>query len=293
MNRKRRLLAIGGLVVLVALSGCSILGGGEISQSELTKNASYDWDSDVNASYNVTKKPLLSFSSDTYQATITVQNQSTISIHRESLLRGDQPISIKSLQFEFPNESAVNETRENVTIIERTADGPVVDARHPNLTAVEQSDETEIRLPAKNGTVGYTAEWGGAGGLGSGPRTWRVRTPVEGSHNVTMPKGARTSIPLLSSTAPGGHETTVEDNRVRLHWDDLSSNTISIRYYLVRDLYLFGVLLVIAIAVGSGGAAYYYRQIQQAREKRQEVGLDVEQDDDDDLGDDGPPPGVR
>jgi hypothetical protein len=293
MSRNRRLLAIGGLVVLVALSGCSIFGGGEISDSELNKNASYNWDTEVNASYNVTTDPLLSFSADEYQAVITVQNQSTLSIHRESLLRGDQPVAIEALQFEFPNESAVNETRENVTVINRTADGPVVDARHPNLTAIEQSDETEIRLPTDNGTVGYTAEWGGAGGLGSGPRTWRVRTPVEGSHNVTMPEGARTDIPLLSSTAPGGHSTSVENDRERLHWDDLSSNTISLRYYLLRDLYIFGGLLVIGITVGLGGATYYYRQIQQAREKRQEVGLDVEQDEDDDLGDDGPPPGVQ
>jgi hypothetical protein len=293
MSRKRRLLAIGGLVVLVALSGCSIFGGGEISDSQLNKNASYSWDTDVNASYNVTKEPLLSFSSDEYRAVITVRNQSTVSVHRESLIRGDQPVSIEALQFEFHNESVLNETRENVTVIERTDDGPVVDARHPNLTAIEQSDETEMRLPADNGTVGYTAEWGGAGGLGSGPRTWRVRTPVDGSHNVTMPKGARTAIPLLSATAPGGHSTTVENDRERLHWDDLSSSTISVRYYLLRDLYIFGGLLVIGIAVGGGGAAYYYRQIQQAREKRQEVGLDVEQDDDDDVGDDGPPPGVR
>lgn len=292
MSRRRRLLALGGLAVLVALSGCSVFGGGEISDSALNKNASYNWDTQANASYNVTTDPLLSFSSDEYRAVITVQNQSTVSVHRESLIRGDQPVAIEALQFEFHNESALNETRENVTVIERTADGPVVDARHPNLTAIEQSDETEMRLPADNGTVGYTAEWGGAGGLGSGPRTWRVRTPVEGPHNVTMPKGARTAIPLLSSTAPGGHSTTVENNRERLQWEELDSGTVSVRYYLLRDLYIFGGLLLLGLTAGAGGAAYYYRQIQRAREKRQEVGLDVEQEDDD-TGNNGPPPGLR
>jgi hypothetical protein len=272
--RRRRLLAVVGLIVLVFMSGCSLFGGGEISESELTKEANYTWETGVNASYNVTTEPLLSFSSDEYKAVIAVENQSTVSIHRESLFRGDQPIGIESLQFRFPNETVVN-------------------ASHQNLTAVEQSGETEIRLPASNGTVGYTAEWGGASGLGSGPRTWRVQTPVEGSHRVIMPDGARTSIPLLSAVNPGGYDSTVEDDRTRLQWEELGSGSITVRYYLARDLFLFAGLFVLALVVGVGGIGYYYRQIRNAREKRQEVGLDVEEEDDDDFGDDGPPPGVR
>jgi hypothetical protein len=271
----RRLLALGGLFVLVALSGCTAFGGGgEISNDTLQKNASYDWNTSVNASYDVSKEPLLSFSSDTYQAVIRVQNRSNISVHRESLFRGKQPVTVKALQFQFTN-------------------GTVVNATHANLTGIKKSSRTVMRLPANNGTVGYTANWGGAGGLGSGPRTWRVRTAVEGSHNVTMPAGARTNIPLLSAVSPGSTESTVENNRVRLHWDDLDSGAITVRYFLLRDLYLFSIILLLATLAGVGGVAYYYRQIRSAREKRKEVGLDVEQDDDDDIGNDGPPPGVR
>lgn len=269
----RRILALGGLLLLVFLSGC-LGGGGEISQDTLNSEAEYDWDTNATATYDVTKAPLLSFSSNDYQAVIEVTNRSSIELFRSTLFRGDQSISIRSLRFRFPN-------------------GTVVNASNANLTAVENSDETEIRFPAENGTVAYTANWGGGStGLGGSPRTWRVKTPVEGSHEVVMPDGARTDIPLFSLTSPGGHTTSVEDNRAQLYWDDLDSGTVTVRYYLVRDLFLFGGIFLVAGLLGVGGVAYYYRGIQRAKEKRKEVGLDVEQDDDD-VGDDGPPPGVR
>lgn len=269
----RRLLAVGGLLVLVALSGC-LGGGGEISEDKLTKETQYNWDTNATVSYNVTTSPLLSFSSNDYRSTVTVENRSAIELYRSTLFRGDQSISIRSLKFQFPN-------------------GSIVNASHDNLTAVKQSDETEIRLPAENGTVAYAANWGGASrAWGGSPRTWRVQTPVEGSHEVVMPGGARTELPLFSLTSPGGHDTSLEDNRQHIRWDDLSSGTITIRYYLVLDLYLFGGLFLIGALAGVAGFAYYYRGIKRAQEKREEVGLDVEQDDDD-VGDDGPPPGVR
>jgi hypothetical protein len=270
--RDRRLLAVGALFALVALSGC-LGGGGEISEDKLTQNAEYDWEKNVTASYDVTTTSLLSFSSNDYRAVISVENQSVLELSRSTLIRGDQSVSIRALRFRYPNGTELNAT-------------------HENLTAVEQSDETEIRLPAENGTVAYSANWGGASrAWGGSPRTWRVQTPVEGSHEVMMPEGARTDLPLFSLTSPGGHDTSVEDNRAYLRWDDLDSGSITVRYYLVRDLFLFGGLFAIAGLVGVGGVAYYYRGIQRARQKREEVGLDVEQDDD--TGDDGPPPGVR
>lgn len=270
----RRLLAIGALLAVVALSGC-LGGGGEISEDKLTKDANYTWENNVTAAYNVTTTSLLSFSSNKYRAVITVENRSTVSVARSTLFRGDQSVSIKALQFRYPNETVIN-------------------ASHDNFTAVEQSDETEIRLPAENGTVGYTANWGGGTrSFGGSPRTWRVQTAVEGPHKVVMPKGARVDLPLLSLSSPGGHDTSVEDNRAHLRWDDLSSGSITVRYYHVRDLFIFGGLFILGGLLGGGGLVYYYRGIQRAREKRKEVGLDVEQDDDDDADDDGPPPGVR
>ena len=270
----RRYLAVGGLLVLVALAGC-LGGGGEIDEAELGAEAEYDWNTTATATYNVTTSSLLSFSSNDYQAILRVENRSTIEIFRSTLFRGDRPVSLRALQFEYPDGTVVNATEDG------------------NLTAIEGSDETEIQLPAENGTVAYTVDWGGASrAWGGSPRTWRVQTPIEGSHEVVMPEGARADLPLFSLTSPGGHETAVEDDRATLRWDEFDSSSITIRYYLVRDLYLFGGLFAIAGLIGIAGTAYYYRGIRQAKRKREEVGLDVEQEDDD-IGDDGPPPGVR
>ena len=268
----RRALAVGGLLVLVALAGC--LGGGEIDEEELGADAEYDWETNATAHYNVTTASLLSLSSNDYQAILRVESQSTLELSESTLFRGDRPVSIRALQFRYPNG----------TVVDATESG--------NLTAVEGSDETEIQLPAENGTVAYTVDWGGATrAWGGSPRTWRVESPVEGSHEVVMPEGSRADLPFFSLTSPGGHETTVENDRAVLRWDDLDGG-ITVRYYLVFDLYLLGGLVAVTGLAGIVGGAYYYRGIRRAREKREEVGLDVEQEDDD-LDDDGPPPGVR
>lgn len=272
MNRRQ--CAVGGLVLLVLLSGCTLFGGGEISQDELTEPAEYDWETNATAAYNVTTEPMLSFSSNEYQAVITVADRETLSIHRETLFRGDRSVSIEALQFRFEN-------------------GTVVNATHAGLTATEESDETVIELPATNGTVGYTADWGSATGFRGSPRTWRVQTPVEGTHTVTMPEGARTTLPLLSATRPGGYESTVEDDRVTLTWEEFDGSTISVRYYLVRDLYLFGGLFAVGLVVAIVGVGYYYRAIQRAREQRKAVGLDVEEELEDIDDSEKPPPGMR
>jgi uncharacterized protein HemX len=61
-----------------------------------------------------------------------------------------------------------------------------------------------------------------------------------------------------------------------------------VRYYLQRDLYLFGGLLALMLVVGAGGAGYYYLQIRETVRRREEVGLDVDVEDDRD----DPPPGM-
>jgi nitrate reductase gamma subunit len=56
---------------------------------------------------------------------------------------------------------------------------------------------------------------------------------------------------------------------------------VSVRYYLQRDLYIFGGLLGLIIVVGIGGLLYRRRQIERLRKQRTEMGLDVDTDDDD------------
>lgn len=269
----RRALAIGGLVLLVFLSGCTVFGGGggEIDDDELQESADYEWNTSATASFNLTPAPLLSLSSDRYQAVIAVENE-TLSLHRERTFRGDDSVAIEALQFRFVN-------------------GTIVNATHSNLTAVEESEYTEIQMPADNGTVAYTARWSGSN-WGTYGRSWRIPTFADGSYEVHLPEGGRTGIPLLSRVSPGPDATAVEDGRMTLTWDEPDRSRLSVRYYLIRDVYIVGGLVAIGLVVGSIGALYYYRQIQRARRVRDEIGLDIEEPDDD-FGNDGPPPGMR
>lgn len=255
----RRALAIAGLAVLVFLSGCTFFGGGEIDEEDLLGEADYQWDANATAFYD------LSVSSSSYTAVVGVENQSTLEIHRRTAFQGDQPISVEALQFRFEN-------------------GTVVNATHQGLTATERSDRTELGLPAEYGTVAWTASRSG--------KDWSIPVFVEGSHRIDMPESTRVGIPLLSQASPSPDRSTVEDDQMTLYWEEPDSSSIAIRYYLVRDLYLFGSLLVVAVLLGAGGTIYYLREIREAKEKRDEVGLDVEYDEDD-FGDDGPPPGMR
>lgn len=269
----RRALALSGLALLVFLSGCTFFGssGGEIDDSDLLQEADYEWNTSANATFDLTPAPLLSLSSDRYRAVIEVEND-TLQIHRERTFRGDTSVEVEALQFRFPN-------------------GTVVNATHSNLTAVEESDYTEIRLPSEEGTVAYTARWGGSN-WGTYGRSWTIPTFAEGSYEVHLPEGGRTGIPLLSRVAPSPDATAMENNRMILAWEEPDRSRLSVRYYLVRDLYIVGGLAAIGLLVGVVGTAYYYRQIKRAKRVREQIGIDVDEPDDE-FGNDGPPPGMR
>lgn len=260
---RRRLLALCGLALLVFLAGC-FGGGGEIPEDELTGEADYNWETDANASFTLQDSERFSFASETYAAVIDVQNQSSLEVFSVSTIQGESALQIEALQFRYRN-------------------GTVVNATHQNLTAVRGSDNTEIRLPADNGTVGYTTSREG--------KRWVTQRYVDGPHEVTLPPGGRVGIPLLSRTVPGGRETSVSDNRMTIQWEDPGTDRLVVRYYLVQDILLLGGIAGLAAIVALGGVLYYYQTIRKARQKREEVGLDVEVDDDE-FGDD-PPPGMR
>jgi hypothetical protein len=254
----RRILAVIALAALVFLAGCSALGGDDIDEDDLLENRTYQWDSNTTAVYN------LSVGSDSYTAVVSVGNKSELSVYQTTAFRGDQSIGIRSLQFQFKN-------------------GTIVNATHANLTASRGSDETTLELPARNGTVAWTS--------GRDGKQWGTPAFVEGSYRVELPESARVGIPFLSQVNPNPDRSTVENDQTTLYWDEVDSS-ISVRYYLVMDLYIFGSIALIAALFGVGGTVYYLREIRAAREKREDVGLDVEYDNDD-VGDDGPPPGMR
>jgi len=252
---RRRYLAVGGFVLLALLAGCS-LGPSEIPEDQLAADGEYRWDTGGDVSFNLSRS--------SYAVVVDLTNSSNLSVHSRDALGTESSVQLSNLQFRYPN-------------------GTVVNASHPDLSASLAQKRTDITVPATEGKVAYTASRNGK----------QFSTPAfaTGSYEMTLPPGARIGIPLLSQAGPGGYETTVDDGRMTVRWANVTQGTVQVRYYLQRDLLLFGGLVAIVVAVGAGGALYYFRQIRRLEEQREELGLDV--DHEDDPRDRGPPPGMR
>lgn len=250
----RRLLAVGGLLVLVGLAGC--FGPAEIPDEQLAGNVSYDWDTDAAAAYSLSRS--------SYTAVYELTNRSTLAVHDRDPLGVEAPVDISALRFRYPN-------------------GTVVNATHDNLSAQLQQRRTIITLPNRSGQVAYTAARSG--------KQFSTPVVVEGRQTITLRPGARVGIPLLSQVRPGNVTTRVgEDNRMTIAWHNQTSGSLSVQFYLQRDVLLFSLLLLVTLTAGIGGSVYYLRQIRQLEAEREEIGLDVDTEDE---GDRGPPPGMR
>ncbi|MEF8853157.1 MAG: DUF5803 family protein [Haloarculaceae archaeon] len=257
--RGRLLVAVGLVALLAGLAGCaSFFGPGQPDPGELNATASYDWDTNATTTYNVSRS--------SYTAVIETGNRTSVVVYQRDELGTDQPLTPRALQYRF-------------------ADGTVISANHSALGARTEGQRTNVTVPEANGSVAFTA---------SRPNAKRFATPVfvEGSHEVVLPPRTRVGIPLLSQVSPPADHTSVTDSRMTVRWADVDRGPVVVRYYLQRDILLFGGLGAILVVAGVVGALYYYRQIRTLEKKREEIGLDVETEDDD-LGDDGPPPGMR
>lgn len=250
----RRYLAVGAVAVLALLSGC--FGPAEIPEDDLTGDATYDWNSTAAAAYDLSRS--------SYAAVYNVTNRSTLSVHDRDALGTETPVRIRSLQFRFSN-------------------GTVVNATHANLSATLAQRRTTISLPARNGTVAYTASRSG--------KQFAIPVAVAGAQAIRLPPGARVGVPVLSQVSPGGYETSVSDGRMTVRWANETDGTLSVHYYLQRDLLLFSLVLLVGLTLAVGGSAYYLRQIRRLKSRREALGFDV--DEEDDPRDRGPPPGMR
>lgn len=251
---RRRLLAFGLVVAFVALAGCSSVFGPGASGGDGAANASYDWDTDgTNATINVT--------GGRYTAVYDVSNQSTFPIFQRNELGQNQPLPISALAFRYPNETVV-------TAAESSA-----------LNVTTEQKRSVIGLPARNGQVAFTASAQG--------KRFGTRTFVEGSYEITIPKGMRVKYEPLARVSPSGYTTErTTDGRVRITWENVDSNAVAVRYYLERDLYIFIAGAAVLVLVAAGGALYYLRQIRELERRRKEAGPDV---DTGSVDDDGPP----
>lgn len=250
---RRQVLAFVLLGLLTVSAGCTgIFGPGSVDEEALSQDFQYDWDTDAKVTINVT--------GEEYHAVYDLQNRSQLVVNTRDFT-GEQPLDVAALQYRYPNGT--------VTKI-------------PASAVEKRRESTVITLPAREGKVAFTAPAGG--------KQVRVPTFVEGSYEMILPPNMRVDAPVLSQIRPGADERTIENSRVHIYWDNVEANAVSVSYYLARDLWIFGGVIALLVLVGAGGLGYYVLQIRQLERRREEVGLDVENDGGDGGG--GGPPGT-
>ena len=234
----RRTLAILGLVGLVMLAGC---GGTAVDDEALNESAEYDWDTENAVTVTVDG------SSYQYVYTLDDENETRLSIHDELL--GTQPVRISAVKFQYQNGTVVNAT--------------VLD--------VEQKNErTVVTFPEREGQFAFTSQ--------STARNLILPVVTNRSHEVILPPGMRTSVPVFGGATPGNYESEIRDDQEHLVWSSVETDRITIDYYQQRDLILFAGLLGVVVLLGGLGYMYYRAQIRQLEEERTAANLDVEDD---------------
>ena len=234
----RKLWVAVAVAALAVTAGC-LGGGGGPTDQQLAENATYDWDRETDVRVNVT--------GGEYSVVAAVDNQSDVKLASSDGFGGRNPLPISAVQFRYPN-------------------GTTVDAE--NIDVSTANSRTVVTFPADNGTFAYTASAGGR----------QVTVPVgfEGSHELLLPAGMRVSFPVFGVVEPSGYEKTVEDDRVHARWDSLDGGTIDAKYYLERDLLLFGGTAGVLAVVALGGVVYYRLRIRRLEDERETAGLDLE-----------------
>lgn len=237
MNR-RLLVGIGAFVLLIVLAGCL----GATSESGLTEDASYDWETDSTVTIDLDE--------GAYTAVIQIEETEEFRVYQSTRYGTEHPVGVRSVQFRYPNGTVVNASEIGIR---------------------ETRSSVYIDPPAQNGTIAYTAS----------KQSKEFTSPVlrSGDWEIILPEGHRVDNMILATVRPGGYNEEVIDDRVHLTWDELASGQIRIQYYLARDLYLFGGLILAAGIAGAIGIGYVYRQILNLRRKREELGLDLDMDD--------------
>ncbi|MFB6221672.1 MAG: DUF5803 family protein [Halolamina sp.] len=262
---RRRSLAVLALVGLVLTSGClgALTGDGPTDAERLDEppEEEYAWNPSSDVHITVTKQA-------NFRAVYDVSASGfgdRINLSRTDPLGTKRPLTVRSLRYRYPNGTVINGS-------EFEAHGGDVYTENNALVVVP---------PADSGYIAFTGE--------GTPKRFSLPVYVEGSYILVLPENRRTSVPLFGQIVPEPDEKRVVDGRVNIYWDDLTAPSILVRYYIQRDIQIFGGLAGILTVVALVGLLHYRRRIRELRAQREELGLDVDMDDDGD----GPPPGLR
>ncbi|MFB6130269.1 MAG: DUF5803 family protein [Salinigranum sp.] len=261
--RRRLLLPVAALVLIALTAGCAGVGSGPIQQSTLDAKpaAPYAWD--AQATVHVTVQDNAKFRA------VYHLDQRSIQLYRRDGFGGRSPLDVRAVRYRYPNGTIIN--------------GSEFASRGGGIQRTR--DVVNVTLPSDasgGGKLAFTAD--------SMPKRFSLPTFVKGSYEVVLPPNRRIDVPVLGTASPSPSRVSTVGSRTHIYWNDVSGRTISVQFYLQRDLLVFGAIVAALGLVGIGGLAFYRRQIRRLREQREEMGLDVE--DDDDVGRGGPPPGM-
>lgn len=288
-SRRRLVAGVALLAALLVLAGCSSpLGPGPVQEGELAAEPgdSYDWSRSVDGYLEVNE--------NNYTAVYRVANRTTgsteagenfsMELYTRDALGTDQPLDPTALQFRYENGTRLRyqERDDNVSLV-MVRNGTATDVPDEKLAVSKSRRRTTVQLPTnQSGKLAFTAPKNGK----------QVATPtfIEGSYEMLLPAGGRIGLPVLAQVQPSRSSAERTGGRVLVQWDSVArAQSVLVRYYLERDLFIFGGLVALMLLVGTAGAAYYYLQIRETVKRREEVGLDVDIDDDDGRD---PPPGM-
>lgn len=282
----RKALALLFLATLAASAGCSsILGPGSPDAGSLAENASYDWGEPASAYLEVNRNNYTAVYAVANRTTGTLDREDpTIELYTRDALGTEQPMEVAAVQFRYPNGTRIYFRESGGTAIS-VVEYPngMTHAAAGALTVNRTRKRTVVHLPANGtGQLAFTTPKNGK----------QVSTPtfVRGDYEMVLPANTEIAVPVLAQVRPPRDGAKLIDGRVHVFWTDVRAPSVSVRYYLERDLFLFAALVGGLTLTGIVGGVYYLRQIRETRRRREDVGLDVDVEDDDR---EGPPPGMR
>jgi hypothetical protein len=259
----RRYLLPLALVALVLTSGClGVFGSQSVSADRLDEEppAPYVWENDVDAHITITENAR-------FQAVYRL-NRSSVELFRRDGFGGRNSIPVSAVRYRYPNGTVITGT-------ELRARGGAVDSSRSRVSVTLPDD-------AEGGQLAFTSE--------STPKRFSLPTFVNGSYAVVLPPNRRVEVFPFGKVTPRGYTVERDGDRRIVGWESVETDAVSVQFYLQRDLFVFGGAAAVLAVVGAGGLFYYKRRIDALRERREELGLDVETEDDEFR--DGPPPGM-
>ncbi|MFD1512087.1 DUF5803 family protein [Halomarina rubra] len=247
----RRTLALCLLALLAVSAGCtSLFGPGELSDDQLNENTTYDDVWNRTTTGDQPPSVYIDVRTDDYRAVYDLgENRTTLDVYGRTGFGLERPLDVSGLRFRFDNGTVVSP------------------ANHSNFTVEQGREQLTITVPEENGSLAFTAPKGG--------KSFSVPAFIQDvSYEAALPPGVDVAVPLLSNVDPSPTRTFDEAGRTHIYWDSVSRD-VSVRYYLDRDLLIFGSLAGLLVVAGVVGGVYYLRQIRELERRREEVALDV------------------